>query len=234
MGRLTRRAARPFGPPMLLAAWLLLAAMPAGPAWAGSPPGGEPLDKLEATCSRTRDLSAKFHQTAANKSLGQVQEASGLVLLKRPGKMRWEYRQPEPRLYVTDGKRLWAYDPIDKQVTVQEVSQAFTSRLPLAFLAGDCNVRRDFTVLPVENAGTRATPDSAVLSLTPKQPEAGIARMLLEVSLQSGTIQRATLFDAVGNTTVIALSDVKLNTGLSDASFTFTPPAGTTVVTPPR
>lgn len=225
---------RPPRLPRILAVLLLLAGFPAGLARAASTGGTEALARLEATCSRTRDLSAQFHQTATNKSLGQVQEASGVVLLKRPGKMRWEYRQPEPRLYVTDGKQLWAYDPIDKQVTVQEVSQAFSSRLPLAFLAGDCNVRRDFEVSQVENAATRATPGSAILSLTPIQPEAGIARMLLEVDLQTGTIQRATLFDAVGNTTVIALSEVKLNTGLPDASFTFTPPAGTTVVTPPR
>ena len=219
---------------IVLAIVTFVLAAPAGPVGAAAVPAGEALEKLEASCRNTRDLSAQFHQTATNKSLGQVQEAGGLVLLKRPGKMRWEYRQPEARLYVTDGKRLWAYDPIDKQVTVQEVSQAFSSRLPLAFLAGDCNVRRDFQVAPVEHAGTRGAPGSALLSLTPKQAEAGIARMILEIDRATGTIQRATLFDAVGNTTVIALSDMKVNAGLPDASFTFTPPAGTTVVTPPR
>ncbi|MBI3084705.1 MAG: outer membrane lipoprotein carrier protein LolA, partial [candidate division NC10 bacterium] len=45
--------------------------------------------------------------------------------------------------------------------------------------------------------------------------------------------EKTTLFDAAGNTTVIALTDLKLNSGLSDQQFQFTPPAGVTVVPPP-
>src|SRR5512147_1895262 len=69
----------------------------------------ETVQRVERTCKGMQDLSAKFIQTATNRSLGQVQEASGLFLLKRPGKMRWEYQKPDERLFVTDGKTLWAY-----------------------------------------------------------------------------------------------------------------------------
>jgi outer membrane lipoprotein-sorting protein len=71
-----------------------------------------------------------------------------------------------------------------------------------------------------------------LLDLKPKQPEAGIARMLLEISPKTALVEKATLFDAVGNTTVIALRDVKVNAGVPDAQFTFSPPPGTTVVKP--
>jgi outer membrane lipoprotein carrier protein len=193
----------------------------------------EVVEKLQSTCSQIQDLRAQFHQTATNRSLGQVQEASGLFLVKRPGKMRWEYQKPEPRLFVTDGKTLWVFSPGDKQVVVQSLDQAFTSRTPLSFLAGDCQLRRDFNFTTVEHAGTRASPASMILDLRPKQAEAGIARMLLEVNLQTYVVEKTTVFDAVGNTTVIALTNVKLNVGLGDQQFQFTPPAGVTVVTPP-
>jgi outer membrane lipoprotein carrier protein len=192
------------------------------------------LERLQATCAATQDLSAQFTQTVTNRSLGAVREGSGQFQLKRPGKMRWEYEKPEPRLFVTDGTRLWDYSPLDKQVRIQEVGQAFASRLPLAFLAGDCQVRREFAVSMVENAATRAQPNLKVLDLAPRQPEAGVARMLLEVDLKSGLVDRATLFDAAGNTTVIALSQVKRNSGLEDRVFHFTPPAGVMVIPPPK
>ncbi len=194
----------------------------------------EVVDKVEATCGRVQDLSARFHQTATSRATGMIQEASGLFLVKRPGKMRWEYQKPEPRLFVTDGKTLWAFSPIDKQVVVQDLGQAFTSRMPLSFLAGDCQLRREFAITAVEHAGTRASTTARILDLKPLRAEAGIARVLLEVSLQTYTVEKTTVFDAAGNTTVIAFANLKLNPGLTDDQFQFTPPAGVTVVTPPK
>ena len=203
-------------------------------ATAAAPDVNEVVDKVDATCSRVQDLSAQFKQIVAYRSLGTEQEGSGLFMVKRPGKIRWEYQKPEPRLFVTDGKTLWDYSPVDKQVRVQEVSQAFASRVPLSFLAGDCQLRREFTVSAVENAATRGSTRFMILDLMPKHPETGIARMLLEVNLQDFTVEKTTLFDAAGNTTVIALTNLKLNSGLTDQQFTFAPPAGVTVVTPPK
>lgn len=192
------------------------------------------VDKVDATCSRVQDLSAQFHQTATNRSLGQVQEASGILLVKRPGKMRWEYQKPEARLFVTDGKTLWVYSPADKQVVVQDVGEAFSSRVPLSFLAGECQLRREFTIAAAENAATRGSTSFMILDLKPKHPEAGIARILLEVNLQTYTVEKTTVFDTAGNTTVIALTQLKLNTGLPEQQFRFTPPPGVTVVAPPK
>jgi len=194
----------------------------------------EVVDELQATCANTQDLSARFRQTVTYRSLNTVREGGGSFMLKRPGKVRWEYDKPEPRLFVTDGKTLWDYSPVDKQVRVQDVGEAFSSRLPLSFLAGDCQLRREFTIAAVEHAATRSSTSFMILDLKPKHPEAGIARILLEVNLQTYTVEKTTAFDAAGNTTVIALTNLKLNTGLGDQQFQFTPPAGVTVVAPPK
>lgn len=195
---------------------------------------GDIVARVEATCAKTQDLSAQFRQTATNRTLGNTQEAKGLFLAKRPGKMRWEYQEPERRFFVTDGTTLWAYSPAEKQVIVQDVESASASRLPLSFLAGNCALGKEFTVTTVEHAGTRASSGTQVLDLKPKTPQAGLARMLLEVSTKTYTVDAVTLFDAYGNTTAIALSDLKLNTGLGDPQFTFVPPPGVTVIKPGR
>ncbi len=208
--------------------------VPGAPAAEAAPSLNEVVDKVRETCTHAQDLSALFEQITTIRSLNQEQRASGILLLKRPRKMRWEYQKPEPRLFVTDGKTLWAYSPADKQVVVQEVGEAFASRLPISILAGDCQLRRDFDIREVENAATRASGSAMILDLRPKQSEAGITRMLLEVNLKTYTIERITVFDASGNTSVYKLSDLRLNPGLSDQQFTFTPPAGVTVVNPPQ
>jgi outer membrane lipoprotein carrier protein len=202
---------------------------------AGAPDVGEVVGKLQAACAKTQDLSARFQQTVSYRSLNLVRdEGGGSFLVKRPGKVRWEYDKPEPRLFVTDGKTLWVYSPAEKQVRILEAGEAFSSRVPLSFLAGDCDLRREFTVAAVEHAATRGSANLMVLDLKPLRPEAGITRILLEVNLQSYLVEKTTAFDAAGNTTVIALSDVKLNTGLSDRQFQFTPPADVTVVNPAK
>jgi outer membrane lipoprotein carrier protein len=212
----------------------VLIASALGPGATGSslPALEEVIERVQQTCRQTQDLSARFQQTATNRTLGQVQEASGLFLLKRPGMMRWEYQKPEARLFVTDGKTLWAYSPADKQVVVQAIAQALASRIPLSFLAGDCQLEREFAVGTVEHAGTRAAAVK-ILDLKPKTAEAGLARLLLEVNLKTYTVEKTTLFDAYGNTTVITFSNLKLNPGLDDTQFRFAPPAGVTVVAPP-
>ena len=211
-----------------------LGRFPVVPSAEAAPSLDDVVEKVRETCVRAQDLSAQFEQTTSIRSLNQEQRASGVLLLKRPNKMRWEYQKPEQRLFVTDGKTLWAYSPTDKQVVVQEVGEAFASRLPISILAGDCQLRKDFEISAVENAATRGSGNFTILDLRPKHSESGITRMLLEVNLKSYTIERITVFDASGNTNVYKLSDLKLNPGLNDQQFTFTPPAGVTVVTPPK
>jgi outer membrane lipoprotein carrier protein len=204
------------------------------PAAAAAPTVDELVDRVQATCARTQDLSARFHQRVTNRALGQDIEGKGLLLLKRPGKIRWVYEKPEPREIVVDGKNLWDYSPVDKQARVQEFGADFASRMPMSFLAGDCQLHREFVISSVEHSGTRASPTTRILDLKPKRPDVGVARVLLEVNLQTYTVEKTTFFDGAGNTTVIAFANLKLNPGLRDDQFQFIPPAGVTVITPPR
>ena len=68
----------------------------------------------------------------------------GHVLIKKPGKMRWEYSQPEKKLFVSDGVKVYSYVPADKQVTVGAVPKDDQAGAPILFLAGKGNLARDF------------------------------------------------------------------------------------------
>ncbi|MGH7412726.1 MAG: LolA family protein, partial [Candidatus Rokuibacteriota bacterium] len=71
----------------------------------------EVVSGVEATYGKIVDLRAEFTQTARNKSLGQDIKAEGIVLLKKGGKMRWDYKSPAPQQIVSDGTSLWVYTP---------------------------------------------------------------------------------------------------------------------------
>jgi outer membrane lipoprotein carrier protein len=227
-----RRRAGPGAPSATgsLPAILLVAALLGGGSGThAATPGPNPeqvVDRLERAYAAAVDLTATFRQTSAVAAAGQVQQATGTVAVKRPGKMRWDYLEPEPRLFVTDGKTFWAYSPEDKQVLVQEVGGALGAT-PLAFLMGVGSLRQEFEVRGVRHAAAGKT---ALIDLRPHRPDGAVGRLLLEVDTASSLIVQATLFDAVGNTTVLALSDQKLNMGIPDSRFTFVPPPGVRVI----
>ena len=234
-----RALARVTGRVALVAVGVIVAAA-SREAAAGSPPGGPDqappaaleriVDRLERTYAAATDLTARFRQTSTVTAAGQVQQASGTVAVKRPGKMRWEYTEPEPRLFVTDGRTFWAYSPDDKQVFVQETKGALGAT-PLAFLMGAGNLRQDFQVREVPHAAAAGA--TALLDLRPHRKDPTLGRVVLEVDLASSLIVQATVFDAVGNTIVLALSDQRMNVGLPDSRFTFAPPPGVQVMTGP-
>src|SRR5574337_1772197 len=190
----------------------------------------EVADKVQATYQGFSDLQGTFLQRATNKLSGVTEEASGRLFLKWPGRMRWEYEKPESRLFLIDGKTLWSYSPSERQAMAQDVSGALTTS-PVGILFGMSSLRRDFQVRPLVHAGTRDSPEH-LLELTPKGKGLSFKRVILGVDRESFFIQRLTVFDLYGNTTEIELTKQKVNSGLKDELFQFSPPPGTDVVAP--
>lgn len=190
----------------------------------------ELADKVQATYQEFSDLQGTFRQRATNQLSGMTQEATGRLFLKWPGRMRWEYEKPEPRLFVIDGKMLWSYSPSERQAVAQDVSGVLTES-PIGILFGMSSLRRDFQVRLIVHAGTRDSPES-LLELTPKGKGTSFKRVIMGVDRKSFFIHQITVFDLYGNTTSIELSEQKVNGGLKDELFQFSPPPGTDVVTP--
>jgi len=93
---------------------------------------------------RTQEFKADFRQTLTNPVYGRKQVFDGIVRFKKPGKMRWDYQTPEKKLFVSDGKVLWVYEPEDAQAYKQSLTD---SALPtaVAFLFGQGKLTRSST-----------------------------------------------------------------------------------------
>jgi outer membrane lipoprotein carrier protein len=191
------------------------------------------LDKvvsgLETTYGKINDLRAEFSQVAHNRSLGQDIKAEGTVYLKKGGKMRWEYKSPSPQQIVSDGSSLWVYTPELNQVNKGSAPKALAGPAG-SFLAGLGRVRNEFTVRFLNPANKVDDSGRPVLDLTPKNPTPLLTRLVLTVDPKDSLVRQAMLYDQLQNTVTMTFTKVTINSGLPDSLFTFTPPAGASVV----
>ena len=156
--------------------------------------------------------------------MGIDREESGILLLRKPGKMRWSYSHPAGKVFVLDGKYAWFYSPGDAQVERVSASQLDDLRSPLRFLLGHTQLRKELDNLMVaaDGAGFR-------ISGVPKGMEQRVKVLSLWVT-PAGAIERMRLEEVDGAVTEFVFSDLKENVPVRDSDFAFVPPAGVTVV----
>jgi outer membrane lipoprotein carrier protein len=175
-----------------------------------------------------KDFRARFNQTLTNAAFGRKTSSAGEVLLKKPGRMRWNYAQPEVKMYLADGNTLWLFEPEDKQAFKQELKG---SQLPaaLAFLTGKGKLSEEFDIAVAKDPPVGTIRDY-VLALSPRQPQAQVKSLLFVVDPDTFFVRETFIVDAQGNSNDILFSDVKINVHLPESTFHFTPPAGTRIV----
>jgi outer membrane lipoprotein carrier protein len=201
---------------------------PAPSAGASSAKTDEAVKKLQSRYDATKDFTADFTQEVEVTTLGQKLKSSGQVFFKRPGKMRWEFVEPDPQTIVADGATLWIHQPEHHQVLKAPFRAAFQSATPLSFLFGVGKLREDF------NASLLPATDSSRLrmKLVPKQ-DREIGTLVLDVDPKSYDIVAAEVTDPLGNVTRLVFTNMRRDVGLDDAKFQFVVPPGTDVVEPP-
>ncbi len=203
----------------LLGLGLLLAALPHPPAPAVVAP------RLEAFLAEIRTLRARFVQEIVDEAGAPVQRSSGTVAVLRPGRFRWDYREPYRQLIVADGERLWIYDEDLAQVTVRPQAEAL-ARTPLQILTGRAG--RALEGFRVRELGLREGVEWVELSPAGDGGEADFERIL--VGFDGPRLARMELVDAFGQTVRLRFEAVERNPQLDPSLFRFEPPPGVDVV----
>jgi outer membrane lipoprotein carrier protein len=195
---------------------------------ASAPPGGasaavELVRRIEEHSARVHDLTARFVQTYKSGVLGPAVVERGLVSIKRPGRMRWEYKDPEKKTFVSDGKTFYFYVPADRQVVVRDQDEERS--IPALLLSGKGDILGQF------EPGLETGPDGRErLRLVPRKKTPEIERVFVEADAE-GRVRSIEVADAQGSRSHFALSDIRENVGLPDRLFRFEIPRGVDVVT---
>ena len=206
---------------------LLLAAGSGGSAQSRTP--DSVARDIQQKYDRVRDFSSDFVHTYRGGVLKQQASERGKLLVKKPGKMRWEYSAPERKLFVSDGVKIYSYIPQDKQVTVSSMPQGDQAPTPALFLTGNGDITRDFT--PSFDNVADAPAGTLQLKLVPKRAEAEYDSLTLVVDAKTLDLRMLITNDSQGGRSTFSFSNLKENTGLADNQFVFQMPRNVDVIT---
>ena len=193
-----------------------------------APPLARLLDRLQAHYDRIADFSADFEHRYAGGVLRTTDIERGTMHVSRPGRWRFDYVSPEPKLFVCDGAAVSSYFPADRQVIVSPLPAGGGASTPASFLAGEGDLRRDFTA----RYTSRPSPDGAwAVELRPVRSDAGYESLILAIDPVTLDILELATTDFQGGVSTYSFSNIERNQGLSDTLFALDVPADVEVIT---
>jgi len=177
----------------------------------------ELIARLQQKYETLESFSADFEQRFQGGGV-QLRE-SGIVKMKKPGKMYWEYQQPTPKIFIADGKKSYFYLPQDKQVIVSDLDLENAST-PLLFLVGRGKIQEDFQV-ELEEVEKPLQAENLLVRLTPKRPQGGYSYLMLEIDPSTYLIYRLIVIEPIGNRNEYIMKNIRENIRISDQQFRF-------------
>jgi outer membrane lipoprotein carrier protein len=195
---------------------------------AADPTASELAQMVQRKIDTVQNFSADFVHTYQGGVLKKRLTERGTVLVKKPGKMRWDYTAPEKKLFVSDGTKVYFYIPADKQVIASSVPPDAEATTPALFLAGKGHLTTEFTPSLIElppglPEGSRA------LKLVPKSKQRDYDWLVLAVDPATFVIRGLMSVDTQGGTSTFSFTNLKENVGLADSQFVFKIPRGVDV-----
>jgi len=182
---------------------------------------------VDAHYNHLRSLEAEF--TEVYRGSGMERTETGTLWLKKPGKMRWEYRSPREKLFVSDGKDAWFYVPSDRQARKTSAKKLEDVRSPLAFLLGKTKLEKELQGLSLASDVAPLASGNIVLRGVPQALADRVSEILLEITADH-QIARIVIQEVDGAATEYRFGEMKEDVAIGDGRFGFKPPAGTETV----
>src|SRR5947209_1589980 len=156
---------------------------------------------------------------------GISRNESGTLWLKKPGRMRWEYRQPREKLFLTDSHTAFFYVPGERQARKTAIKNLDDIRSPLRYLLGKTKLEKELESLSLAPDLTPLQTDDVVLRGVPKMMKDRITSVVLEIS-PAHEIHRIVIHGVDDTVTDFRFSQIEQNVPVQDSLFRFTPPPG--------
>jgi outer membrane lipoprotein carrier protein len=180
------------------------------------------LKNVETRYNKAKTLQVLFKEEYTPP--GRVKRTeNGILMLRKPGKMRWDYTQPKGKLVVSDGKMLQIYSPAENRVERVKFQESEDLRAPLAFLLGKLDFDKEF-----RNLTTRQEGDSTRILAEPKGENLpySAVEFLIATDYRIREV-KATQFDH--SSVVFSFDQERVDPPLDNKLFQFQPPKGAQV-----
>jgi outer membrane lipoprotein carrier protein len=181
------------------------------------------LKAIENRYNHALSLKLDFEETFAA-SRRPSQSESGILYLRKPGRMRWEYTSPAGKIFLADGKYTWLYTPEDRRAEKSSLKLSEDMRAPLAFLLGKLDFQKDFQSFATHNEG-----DAVWISARPKSQNLPYSQVEFQAS-PDGEIHKVRVTNQDQSKLEFSFSNEQLNASAADSLFVFHAPAGVEIV----
>jgi outer membrane lipoprotein carrier protein len=200
------------------------AALLASAAFAAAPPPDSLLKPVEARYNHAQSLKLDFSETYTGIGHAPSHTESGVLYLRKPGRMRWEYSTPPGKLFISDSKEVFFYTPDRHRAEKSKLKQSEDMRAPLAFLLGKLDFERDFKSFEMRPEGSNTW-----ITAVPKNQNVEYSKVEF-LAAPSGEILRLKVTGVSNAKLDFTFSNEQLNVPVAPELFVFHPPAGVEVV----
>jgi outer membrane lipoprotein carrier protein len=181
------------------------------------------LKNVEARYNRAQSLKLDFSESYAG-TKRPVQSESGVLYLRKPGRMRWEYASPAGKLFLSDGKEVIMYTPDDQRAERSKLKESEDMRAPLAFLLGKLDFAKEF-----KSFQTRLEGSDSWIAAEPKSENLAYSKVEF-LATPEGEIRRVRITGQDQSKLDFTFSNEQLNVPVAQSLFTFRPPPGVQLV----
>lgn len=185
------------------------------------------INGLQSKYNKMTTLSADFAQVHTSSDIHDDRRETGHLLLKKPGRMKWDYTSPEPKQFISDGTWLYEYVPSEKSVTRSSMKDAGDMRAPFAFLLGQGNLKNEFRIIDFSKE-TPIRAGNKVLRLIPKHLQ-DFDQLLIEFDPVSYEMSRMSIVEPDGDRSDFLFSNIRENVQAPSIEFVFHAPPGVEV-----
>ncbi|NOX09428.1 MAG: outer membrane lipoprotein chaperone LolA [Gammaproteobacteria bacterium] len=177
---------------------------------------GEFFDQLKT-------FQAEFIQIQFDEYGEVSQRSEGELWVQRPGRFRWDYKQPFAQMMLGKEGSFWLYDEDLEQLTIRKIDQAMASS-PLLMLSSDVAIEQLFKIVSIRHEGAYHW-----YELIARSAEASFEtfRMALD---DAGNLIEMELVDGMSQRILVSFSDVQINRAIDSKVFDFEVPAGVDVI----
>lgn len=207
----------------------------------------EPVEvakKLQKTYENTTSIQADFYQITTVPMSSRTKKGAGTMVLKKPGRLRWDYTAPDQQVIICDGESITMYFAKANQMIYAPAKDYIQSDVTYSFFAGTGDILRDFDVLPPSFedfpeegmaangvSHTNLPPENIyVIKLVPKEPHPQVDYLHVWIDTKGFFSKRIRIMDLFGSVTDLSFQNIRTNQPVKDDAFNFSPPAGTEVI----
>ena len=189
-------------------------------------PANDAVDRVQQFYAGIKQVTAKFRQSVTNATFGQAKDSDGMVWIRKPGKMRWDYyakkkgnKTTTKKSFISNGKYLYVVEHDNKQVMKKSLENDLMP-VAVSFLYGKGDLRADFNA-ELDTSKKYGAEGEVVLKLSPKKPSAQYRNLILVVAPNNYRVTQSIIIDSSNNINHFRFYEPDFEKAQQDSWFEF-------------